>query len=66
MIKIVKSTTCLFIKFDGEPLKVVVPSDEDILSDKLTAFAPKTMDNPTPNANHVISDQHTILFQISY
>ena len=35
-----------FIKLDGEPLKVVVPSVEDILGDKLTAFAPETTGIP--------------------
>lgn len=35
-----------FIKLDGDPLKVVVPSVEDILGDKLTAFAPETTGIP--------------------
>lgn len=35
-----------FIKLDGEPLKVVVPSVEDTLGDKLTAFAPETTGIP--------------------
>ena len=32
-----------FIRLDGEPLMVTVPSTEDILGDKLTAFAPNTI-----------------------
>lgn len=35
-----------FIKVDGEPQKVTVPSVEDILGDKLTAFAPDTTGIP--------------------
>ncbi len=35
-----------FIKVDGEPQKVTVPSVEDILGDKLTAFAPETTGIP--------------------
>lgn len=35
-----------FIKLDGEPLRVIVPSVEDILGDKLTAFAPETTGIP--------------------
>lgn len=35
-----------FIKLNGEPLKVMVPSVEDILGDKLTAFAPETTGIP--------------------
>ena len=35
-----------FIKLEGEPLKVVVPSVEDILGDKLVAFAPETTGIP--------------------
>lgn len=35
-----------FIKVDGEPQKVIVPSIEDILGDKLTAFAPETTGIP--------------------
>lgn len=35
-----------FIKVDGEPQKVNVPSVEDILGDKLTAFAPETTGIP--------------------
>ena len=34
------------IKLDGEPQKVTVPSVEDILGDKLTAFAPETTGIP--------------------
>ncbi len=37
---------CPFIKLDGEPLKVTVPSADDILGDKLTAFAPNTTGIP--------------------
>lgn len=33
---------CPFIRLEGEPLMVTVPSAEDILGDKLTAFAPNT------------------------
>lgn len=32
-----------FIKLDGEPLLVTVPKKEDILGDKMTAFAPNTI-----------------------
>ena len=35
-----------FIKVDGKPQKVTVPSVEDILGDKLTAFAPETTGIP--------------------
>lgn len=35
-----------FIELDGEPLKVIVPSIDDILGDKLTAFAPNTSGIP--------------------
>ena len=35
-----------FFKLDGEPLKVRVPSKEDILDDKLTAFGPNTLGIP--------------------
>lgn len=35
-----------FLIQDGEPLKVSVPSFEDILGDKLTAFAPETTGIP--------------------
>lgn len=35
-----------FVKLDGEHLKVTVPSAEDILGDKLTAFAPNTTGIP--------------------
>ena len=35
-----------FVKVDGEPQKVKIPSVEDILGDKLTAFAPKTTGVP--------------------
>ncbi len=35
-----------FIKLEGEPLMVTVPSAEDILGDKLTAFAPNTTGIP--------------------
>lgn len=34
------------VQLDGEPLKVVVPSEEDLLGDKLTAFAPYTTGIP--------------------
>ncbi len=37
---------CPFIRLDGEPLMVTVPSAEDILGDKLTAFAPNTTGIP--------------------
>ena len=35
-----------FIKLDGEPLLVTVPKKEDILGDKMTAFAPNTIGIP--------------------
>lgn len=35
-----------FIEIEGEPLKVRVPSVDDILGDKLTAFAPNTTGIP--------------------
>lgn len=35
-----------FFKQEGEPLKVIVPAKEDILGDKLTAFAPNTLGIP--------------------
>ena len=35
-----------FVKLDGEPLKVRVPSVNDILGDKLTAYAPNTSGIP--------------------
>ena len=35
-----------FVEIDGEPMKVKVPSIEDILGDKLTAFAPNTTGIP--------------------
>ena len=35
-----------FIELDNEPLKVTVPSADDILGDKLTAFAPNTSGIP--------------------
>lgn len=35
-----------FIRLEGEPLMVTVPSVEDILEDKLTAFAPNTTGIP--------------------
>ena len=35
-----------FIRLEGEPLMVTVPSVEDILGDKLTAFAPNTTGIP--------------------
>ena len=35
-----------FIRLEGEPLMVTVPSAEDILGDKLTAFAPNTTGIP--------------------
>lgn len=46
-----KKVTCLslentFVKWDGEPVKVNVPSVDDILGDKLTAFAPNTSGIP--------------------
>ena len=34
-----------FVKWDGEPVKVNVPSADDILGDKLTAFAPQHFRN---------------------
>lgn len=37
---------CPFIRLDGAPLMVSVPSAEDILDDKLTAFAPNTTGIP--------------------
>lgn len=37
---------CPFIRLEGEPLMVTVPSAEDILGDKLTAFAPNTTGIP--------------------
>lgn len=37
---------CPFIHLDGGPLMVTVPSAEDILGDKLTAFAPNTTGIP--------------------
>ena len=46
-----KKVNCLslenpFVKWDGEPVKVNVPSADDILGDKLTAFAPNTSGIP--------------------
>ena len=46
-----KKVNCLslenpFVKWDGEPVKVNVPSTDDILGDKLTAFAPNTSGIP--------------------
>lgn len=38
--------TSPFIDIEGEPLKVKVPSVDDILGDKLTAFAPNTTGIP--------------------
>lgn len=35
-----------FVKWDGKPVKVNVPSADDILGDKLTAFAPNTSGIP--------------------
>lgn len=35
-----------FVKLDGEPLNVNVPKKEDILGDKMTAFAPNTIGIP--------------------
>lgn len=37
---------CPFIQLEGEPLMVTVPSEGDILGDKLTAFAPNTTGIP--------------------
>lgn len=37
---------CPFIRLEGEPLMVTVPSAGDILGDKLTAFAPNTTGIP--------------------
>lgn len=37
---------CPFIRLEGAPLMVMVPSTEDILGDKLTAFAPNTTGIP--------------------
>lgn len=35
-----------FLRLEGEPLLVRVPAKEDILGDKLTAFAPNTIGIP--------------------
>lgn len=44
-----------FIEIEGEPLKVHVPSVDDILGDKLTAFAPNTTGIPYYKKNKVCS-----------
>lgn len=44
-----------FIETEGEPLKVRVPSVEDILGDKLTAFAPNTTGIPYYKKDKVCS-----------
>lgn len=44
-----------FIELEGEPLKVRVPSVDDILGDKLTAFAPNTTGIPYYKRNKVCS-----------
>ena len=47
--------TSPFIELDGEPLLVKVPSIEDILGDKLTAFAPNTTGIPYYKGKKVCS-----------
>lgn len=44
-----------FVETDGEPFKVKVPSVDDILGDKLTAFAPNTTGIPYFKKNRVCS-----------
>ncbi len=44
-----------FIELEGEPLYVLVPSIDDILGDKLTAFAPNTTGIPYYKKNRVCS-----------
>ena len=44
-----------FIEIEGEPLNVSVPSVDDILGDKLTAFAPNTTGIPYYKKNKVCS-----------
>jgi hypothetical protein len=41
-----------FVQQQGEPLQVLVPSIEDILGDKLTAFAPNTTGIPYEKNGH--------------
>lgn len=47
--------TSPFVEIDGEPLNVLVPSVDDILGDKLTAFAPNTTGIPYYKKNKVCS-----------
>jgi predicted nucleotidyltransferase component of viral defense system len=47
--------TSPFIKIEGDPLKVRVPSIDDILGDKLTAFAPNTTGIPYYKKNRICS-----------
>lgn len=55
-----------FIKLDGEPLKVRVPSVNDILGDKLTAYAPNTSGIPyVKNGRNKSLDIIKQLFDIS-
>jgi len=57
---------CPFIKLDGEPLKVLVPSVNDILGDKLTAYAPNTSGIPyVKNGRNKSLDIIKQLFDIS-
>lgn len=44
-----------FVEIEGEPLNVWVPSVDDILGDKLTAFAPNTIGIPYYKKNRVCS-----------
>jgi len=44
-----------FLKLKDEPLKVFTPSFDDILGDKLTAFAPKTTGVPFFKGEHSMS-----------
>ena len=44
-----------FIEIEGEPLNVRVPSVDDVLGDKLTAFAPNTTGIPYYKKNKVCS-----------
>lgn len=57
---------CPFIKLDGDPLKVRVPSVNDILGDKLTAYAPNTSGIPyIKNGRNKSLDIIKQLFDIS-
>lgn len=47
--------TSPFVEIDGDPLLVKVPSVEDILGDKLTAFAPNTTGIPYHKGKKVCS-----------